>query len=274
MGLEAVLRRDRLIVAVALSGVIILSWLYVLAGAGMGMTALDMTRMSHPVGIAGEVPTGVQAGMAQFMTGPRSWSSAYAVLMFSMWWVMMLGMMLPSAAPMLLLYAQVMRKQRDKGAPYVSTGFFALGYVAMWAGFSIAAVVAQWALEDSGLLSAMMVGTSATLGAVLLILAGVWQLTPLKTACLRHCRSPISFLSQYWRGGAAGAVRMGLLHGAYCLGCCWFLMALLFYGGVMNLYWIIGLAVFVLVEKLLPVGAWFGRLTGVALIGWGAALLL
>ena len=119
-----------------------------------------------------------------------------------------------------------------------------------------------------------MVGTSAVLGAALLIAAGVWQLTPLKNACLRHCRSPIGFLSAQWRPGRTGAFRMGLVHGAFCLGCCWFLMGLLFYGGVMNLYWIIGLALYILIEKLLPAGARIAQLTGVFLIAWGAALLI
>ena len=168
----------------------------------------------------------------------------------------------------------MMRKQREKGAPYVQTSTFALGYVLMWAAFSALATGAQWGLERSGLLSTMMVGTSTVFGAVLLIAAGVWQFTPIKYACLQHCRSPLGFLSHHWRSGPGGAFRMGLMHGGYCLGCCWFLMALLFYGGVMNLYWIIGLALFVLVEKLLPQGARIGRLTGAVLIVWGGILLL
>ena len=202
-----------------------------------------------------------------------TWTVGYAVVIFFMWWVMMFGMMLPSAAPLLLLFARMMRKEKKKGAPYVPTGVFALGYVVMWAAFSAIATGAQWGLEASGLLSGIMVGTSAVLAAALLIAAGVWQLTPLKNACLRHCRSPIGFLSAHWRPGRTGAFRMGLVHGAFCLGCCWFLMALLFYGGVMNLYWIIGLALYILIEKLLPAGVRIGQLTGVALIAWGAVLL-
>ena len=277
--LESVLRRDRLVVVIALVAVIVLSWVYVLAGAGMGMSAFEMTRMTQPVGMIDSTQSSVQ-GMSMggtavggtMVTG--AWTVGYAVVIFFMWWVMMFGMMLPSAAPLLLLFARMMRKEKDKGAPYVPTGVFTLGYVIMWAAFSAIATGAQWGLEASGLLSGIMVGTSAVLGAGLLIAAGVWQLTPWKNACLRHCRSPIGFLSAHWRPGRTGAFKMGLVHGAFCLGCCWFLMALLFYGGVMNLYWIIGLALYILIEKLLPAGARIGQLTGVILIAWGATLLI
>ena len=271
--LESVLRRDRLVVVIALVAVIVLSWAYILAGAGMGMSSFEMTQS---VGVSDstqpsmqEMSTGGTAADSLMATG--TWTVGYAVVIFLMWWVMMLGMMLPSAAPLLLLFARMMRK--EKGAPYVPTGVFALGYVVMWAAFSAIVTGAQWGLEASGLLSGIMVGTSAVLAAALLIAAGVWQLTPLKNACLRHCRSPIGFLSAHWRPGRTGAFRMGLVHGAFCLGCCWFLMALLFYGGVMNLYWIIGLALYILIEKLLPAGVRIGQLTGVALIAWGAVLL-
>ena len=274
--LESVLRRDRLVVVIALVAVIVLSWAYILAGAGMGMSAFEMTQMTQSVGVSDstqpsmqEMSTGGKAADSLMATG--TWTVGYAVVIFLMWWVMMFGMMLPSAAPLLLLFARMMRK--EKGAPYVPTGVFALGYVVMWAAFSAIATGAQWGLEASGLLSGIMVGTSAVLAAALLIAAGVWQLTPLKNACLRHCRSPIGFLSAHWRPGRTGAFRMGLVHGAFCLGCCWFLMALLFYGGVMNLYWIIGLALYILIEKLLPADARIGQLTGVILIAWGATLL-
>jgi predicted metal-binding membrane protein len=136
------------------------------------------------------------------------------------------------------------------------------------------ATAVQWGLERTELLSSMMVGTSVVLGALLLISAGVWQLTPLKYACLKHCRSPLHFLSHHWRKGRLGAFRMGVEHGAFCLGCCWFLMALLFYGGVMNLYWIVGLALFVLLEKVLPGGHRLGGVAGVGLVAWGGLLLV
>jgi predicted metal-binding membrane protein len=183
-------------------------------------------------------------------------------------------MMLPSASPMILLFARFNRSQREKGAPYVPTAIFALGYLLVWAAFSLVAVTAQWSLEGSGLLSSMMASTSVILGAALLIAAGVYQLTPLKYACLKHCRSPLFFISHHWRPGDWGALRMGLEHGAFCTGCCWFLMALLFYGGIMNLFWIIGLALIVLVEKVAPAGHWVGWIMGAGLIAWGGGLLL
>jgi predicted metal-binding membrane protein len=203
---------------------------------------------------------------------PAVWSPAYAVLMFFMWWTMMVAMMIPSAAPTILLFAGINRRQRARAAPYVSTGVFAAGYVVAWGGFCAVAVLAQWLLERVGLLSGWMDTTSTLLGACLLTAAGVWQLTPLKHACLRHCRSPVHYLTTHWRSGTKGAFVMGFGHGIFCLGCCWFLMGLLFYGGVMNLYWIAGLAAYVLLEKTVPRGHWLGGLVGVALLGWGVYL--
>lgn len=257
--LEAAARRDRLIVIGALTFVIALSWAYILSGAGMGMSALDMTRMSR-------------SGMA--MMTPAVWTPSYAVLMFFMWWVMMLAMMLPSAAPMVLLFAALNRKQREGGHPHVATSTFVLGYLTSWAGFSLIAVGLQWAFERVGILSPVLVAANMTFGGILLIAAGAYQLTPLKHACLRHCRSPANFLSRHWRRGAGGALQMGVVHGAYCVGCCWFLMGLLFFGGVMNLYWISGIALLVLLEKLVPAGHWLGYITGVGLLVWGIATLM
>jgi predicted metal-binding membrane protein len=147
------------------------------------------------------------------------------------------------------------------------------GYAAMWAIFSLAATAAQWGLDQAALLSPMMVSRSAGLGAVLLIAAGVYQLTPLKNACLKNCRAPAHFLSQHWLGGGLGAFRMGVRLGAYCLGCCWILMGLLFVGGVMNLLWIAAIAVFVLAEKTIPFGVSGGRVVGAAMILTGALSL-
>ena len=172
-----------------------------------------------------------------------------------------------------LLFTTLNRKQRDAGQPYVATSIFALGYLAAWAGFSLVAVILQWGLELTGMISPVLIGTNAIFGGVLLLAAGAYQLTPIKHACLRYCRSPLAFLGTRWRRGAGGALRMGLEHGAYCVGCCWFLMGLLFFGGVMNLYWIVGLALFVLFEKMMPAGHWLGYATGVGLSVWGAALL-
>ena len=268
--LEAVVRRDRLIVVTALIAVIALSWAYLLAGAGTGMSAFEMTRMSR-LGMAGSMAEGSMACIA--MMTPVVWTPGYAVLMFFMWWVMMVAMMLPSAAPMILLFATVNRKQRETGHPHVATSMFAVGYLAAWAGFSLVAVILQWGFAQTGILSPMLVGTNVIFGGVLLLAAGIYQLTPIKHACLRHCRSPLAFLGTYWRRGARGALRMGLVHGAFCVGCCWFLMGLLFFGGVMNVYWIAGLALFVLFEKTIPAGHWIGYATGVALLVWGAGML-
>lgn len=258
--LEAVLRRDRRAVIAALIIVIALSWIWLLLGAGAGMSALDML-----------IGSGVR-DMASMMA-PTTWTPGYAAIMFTMWWVMMTAMMLPSAAPILLLFARTNRKEKSAGRPFIPTGIFAAGYLAAWGGFSVLATGLQWTFEQLGLLSPMMVTTSYWLGGAILIAAGLWQLTPIKGMCLRHCRSPIGFLVQSWRPGRRGAFRMGMVHGSFCLGCCWFLMGLLFFGGVMNLFWIIGLAAFVLVEKTVPMGSWIGRIVGVGITVWGVVLL-
>jgi predicted metal-binding membrane protein len=267
--LEAVIRRDRVVVIAALFAVIALSWVYLLAGAGMGISAFEMTGNSQ-LGMARGMAEG---GMASMAMTPAVWTPGYAVLMFFMWWVMMVAMMLPSAAPMILLFATVNRKQPDTGHPYVATSLFTFGYLAAWAGFSLVAVILQWEFQRTGILSPMLAATSAIFGGLLLVAAGVYQFTPIKHACLRHCRSPLAFLGTHWRRGARGALRMGLVHGAFCVGCCWFFMGLIFFGGVMNLYWIAGLALLVLFEKTVPAGHWLGYASGVALLVWGANML-
>jgi len=165
--------------------------------------------------------------MASIMA-PALWTAGYAGIMFTMWWVMMAAMMLPSAAPILLLFARINRKEKSSDRPFIPTGIFAAGYLIAWGAFSAVATGLQWAFEQLGLLSPMMVTTSYSLGGAILLAAGVWQLTPMKAICLRHCRSPMGFFVQGWRPGPGGAFRMGLEHGSFCLGCCWFLMGLLF----------------------------------------------
>jgi predicted metal-binding membrane protein len=236
-----------------------MAWGWLVTGAGMGMNAVEMTAM---------------AGMNGWLMQPAVWTPAYAVLIFAMWWVMMVAMMLPSVAPMLLLFARVNRKDKEAGAPLAPIVLFAAGYLLVWGGFCAIATALQWGLESARLLSPMLVTTNKWLGAGILIAAGLSQFTPLKAICLRHCRTPLGFLLGSWRPGRFGALRMGLEHGAFCLGCCWFLMALLFFGGVMNLYWIAGLAVFVLLEKTIPLGHWLGRVAGIALVAWGGALAI
>ena len=183
--LAAFLRRDRIIVGCALAGIVVLSWAYILFGAGTGTTAFQMSGF----------PTAPNMSDPMAAMQPLPWTAGYAVLMFVMWWLMMLATMLPSAAPMILLYAALSRKQLEPRSPFVGTGLFGLGYLAVWAAFSAVAVSLQWQLGRLALLSPMMVTTSVILGAVLLIGAGVWQFTPLKHACLRQCRAPADFLT-------------------------------------------------------------------------------
>ena len=255
--LEWTLRRDRAVVGAGIALVVALAWLYLLLGAGMDMGALREA-----------------AERAMGGGQPLAWTIGYAAIVFVMWAVMMLAMMLPSAAPMILLYGTVSRRQREQGYASVGTGVFAAGYVVAWTGFSLAATALQWGLERLSLLSPMMASTSDVLGGVILVAAGLYQMTPLKHACLRHCRSPLSFLVHRWRSGPAGAFRMGLEHGLFCLGCCWVLMGLLFVGGVMNLLWIAGIAVFVLMEKVAPAGSLIARASGPLLVAAGGAVLV
>jgi predicted metal-binding membrane protein len=201
------------------------------------------------------------------------WTLPYAAVMFAMWWVMMLAMMLPGAAPVLLLFARVNRSEKGRGRPYVPTGLFAAGYLSVWGAFSLIATSVQWGLDRLGVLSPMMATTEALLGGIILIAAGLWQLTPVKRICLQHCRTPLSFLMNHWRPGRWGAFRMGLGHGAYCVGCCWFLMALLFVGGIMNLFWVAGLSVFILLEKMTKFGSGLGKAVGGLLSAAGVALI-
>jgi predicted metal-binding membrane protein len=262
--LEAVLKRDRLIVLVGLSGVTVLAWLYlVMLAAQMSDSMPNMSGMANMSGTD-------MLAMLQL----RAWTAQDFVLMLLMWVVMMIGMMLPSAAPMILLFAIVNRKSQQQGNPFVPTSAFALGYLLVWSGFSVAATVLQWGLEQAALLSPMMVSTSPLLGGIILVAAGVFQWTPLKQACLIHCRSPIAFIMHGWRPGIGGAIRMGLEHGVYCLGCCWILMGLLFVGGVMSLVWIALITLFVLLEKAAPFGIAMGRASGLLLVLAGLAVML
>jgi predicted metal-binding membrane protein len=281
--LEAILRRDRQVVAVTLVIVIAACWLSLLTGAGTGMYPHEMAALNPAVPeMDSPVPDGAGPARHRMPAQYPGWTPGYALLMFWMWWLMMTAMMLPSAAPVVLTHAAITRKglaRADDTGPNAlsqqllwATTAFVAGYLVMWGLFSLVAVAAQWALERSALLSPRMMPISRLLGSVLLLAAGLWQLTPLKSACLRHCRSPVGFISAHWRPGTGGAFLMGTEHGVFCLGCCWFLMALLFYAGIMNLAWIIGLALFVLAEKTMPVGVAFGRVAGLLFIAWGAWL--
>jgi predicted metal-binding membrane protein len=195
-------------------------------------------------------------------------------LTFVMWTVMMVGMMLPSAAPTILLYGTLVRKNGERGTILPGVWVFTAGYLAVWTGFSLLATLLQLGLERTSLINPMMASASTTLSAGLLIAAGIYQWLPLKGTCLRQCRNPLQFFVARWRPGVAGALRMGGENGAYCLGCCWVLMLLLFVAGVMNLAWVALIAAFVLVEKLLPAARFTTLLAGAALLLSGIALLL
>jgi predicted metal-binding membrane protein len=196
------------------------------------------------------------------------WTIADVSLTFAMWVVMMVGMMAGAAAPVLLLFAGARRARGDRSVSAAALAFGA-GYILVWAGFSALATLAQWALHDAALLSASMAASSPQLGGAVLVAAGAYQLTPLKGACLAHCRSPLGFLMTHWREGMTGALQMGARHGLFCLGCCWALMCVLFVVGVMNLAWVAALAALVLIEKTGASGARLARVAGMALIGVG-----
>jgi len=224
---------QRAVIAAGLSLLIILCWSFLASGGGMP----HMAMATVPI----------------------------ATLVF-MWWLMMLAMMLPSATPAILLYARV--REQHRGGSVVSPWLFALGYALVWLAFSVIAATVQRSAATPAMTLADPRASSA-----LLIAAGAYQLSPIKGACLRNCRSPAQFLSRHWRPGAGGAIRLGVLHGAYCVGCCWLLMTLLLVGGVMNFVWIVALTAIVAIEKLVPRGDWFSRAAGVALIGWGLVRL-
>lgn len=263
--LDALLRRERAVVAAALALLVLLAWIYLWRGAGTGMSALDMTKLTL-------FPHAQAEPMSGMTPPPYLWSVALA-----MWWVMMIAMMMPSAAPLILLYGRVLRHSADKkqiGATYTLPLLLAAGYLIAWLAFSMVATILQYALQRAALMSSMMLWSkNAWLSAAVLIGAGVYQLSPLKQSCLKHCRSPMQFLTRRWQPGLRGALVMGLEHGAWCVGCCWLLMLLLFIGGVMNLVWIALLALLVLVEKLAPNGAVASRMSGAVLIVWGVITL-
>ena len=234
---EWIALRARWVTSASLAVLVLIAWAWLLAGAGMP----DMA--SHAAASAPDFTT-----------------------IAAMWFVMMVAMMVPSAAPTILLYARTHRHSNE-GAP--PTAAFLAGYLACWLGFSLLAAALQLAIV--GPMSMTLESRAAS--AALLIAAGLYQFSPLKDACLGRCRSPAQFLIRHYRPGAWGAVRLGLLHGAFCVGCCWLLMVLLLVGGVMNLAWIVALTLLVAGEKLLPLGVWLARIAGVAMIGWGIVFL-
>jgi predicted metal-binding membrane protein len=246
--LETILRRERLVIGGCLAAMVLLAWSYLLHSKA-AMQDMEMPGMIMP------------------------WDSTAVFLLFVMWAVMMVAMMVPSAAPMILAFLTVNHRRRTAARPLAPASIFLFGYLAVWTVFSAVATLAQWRLHKAALLSPTMAATSPVLSGGLLFAAGIFQWTPLKRACLQGCRSPLSFLMSEWRDGAAGAFVMGLRHGSYCLGCCWMLMALLFVAGVMNLFWVALIALFVMAEKIFVRGELLGHVTGVALVTAGVALM-
>jgi len=259
---ERVVSHDQWIVAGAVGLIVLLAGFYTLWGVGMNMSALEMARMAAPI------------GEPMRMGAQPVWTWSYALLILLMWWIMMVAMMTPSAAPTLLLYTALKRRGSEKERAVTLSLLFLAGYLVVWALFSLIATGLQWTTEAAGLTNGpMMTLNSKVAAGIVLILAGLFQFSSLKTACLKHCRSPAHFLAQHPSKGYRGALRTGMRHGTYCLGCCWALMALLFVGGVMNLYWIVGLALYVLAEKLVPYPRAFSRLTGALLVAVGVWVL-
>jgi predicted metal-binding membrane protein len=263
---EQVLRHERGVTGAGLAVLTLLAWWYVWTGAGTGMPATAMTALALFPHLTMEM-----GGMTT--AAPVGWAMALV-----MWWVMMIAMMTPSAAPLVLLYGRVLRHhcaQADDGAAVASSFYLVGGYLTAWLVFAIAAATLQAALQPADLTSATMLWSkSAVLSATVLLAAGLYQLSSLKSACLRQCRGPAAFLTRYWRPGRLGAFAMGVRHGAWCVGCCWMLMALLFVGGIMNLVWIAAIALLVLAEKLAPAGPAVSKVTGVVLLAWGVSTLL
>jgi predicted metal-binding membrane protein len=242
--------------------------LFVLAGVG-----LIVATAWFYLGLHATRGHGATEMMTMMETEPRG--LVHFTLLFVMWAVMMVAMMIPTAAPVILLYAAVVRRLPSIRTAVAQTAAFLAAYVVAWAGFGLGAAALQVGLEHLALLSPMMVSASPILGAVLLAAAGLYQLSPLKEVCVRHCRAPIVFVTQYWRPGITGGFRMGLRHGAYCIGCCWVLMGLLFVVGVMNLVWIAAISAFVLLEKVTGVGSVLGRrLSGLGLVAAGVLVLI
>jgi predicted metal-binding membrane protein len=264
--IEAVLRRDRTIVIATIAALTALAWAYLWwLAADMEMGGMDMSGFRM-----------IPAGMGLMAPATAPWKPIEFAFVFAMWAVMMIGMMTPSAAPMIMLYARVGRQAAEQGKPLAASAYFAAGYLIAWIGFAVLATLAQWALDRSGFLTPTMAGANDVFGGAVLIAAGLYQWTPLKDACLRHCQAPLWFIQRHggFRADARGALALGLRHGGYCIGCCWALMALLFAGGVMNVVWIAALAILVLAEKVVPGGRVLSRLAGAGLIAAGAWLVI
>jgi predicted metal-binding membrane protein len=236
-----------------------------------GIAILLLLSWTYTLWIASEV-----YGDAHGAFGPHAgrWGLADLAMVVVMWVVMMTAMMVPSVSSTIVMFGEISRKHGGAAHPVASIWVFVVGYLIAWTVFSVGATGAQWGLKEASLMTSVMEVNSPSIGGAILLSAGVFQFTPLKQACLRHCRSPLAFFMSSWRYGSLGALSMGVRHGIYCVGCCWALMAVMFVGGVMNPLWLTGLALFVLAEKLMPSGARFGQVGGIALIAAGAYLII
>ena len=272
--LSTVLEKDNLIVYLSIFLIVIITGLYTIFGIGMPMSAIEMTKMSGIFSMSSSMEMNMNMG-SNNMDMKNRWSISMAMSMFLMWWLMMIAMMTPSAAPTLLLFHNL-KKIGSEGKKALSyTYLFLFGYLIIWAIFSLIACIIHKFFDISSITdAAMMQLKSVQFSGILLITAGVYQFTPLKNACLERCRTPIDFLSSNNRKGAKGSFIMGAHHGLFCLGCCWALMALLFVGGVMNLFWITGLALYVLIEKIIIKAGWLDKIMGLILIFFGTSLLI
>lgn len=235
----------------------LIAWGYIATLQPMAPSSADMPDM----------PGMDMSGMSA--NAPASWTWARVLATFAMWSVMMAAMMLPAAAPIALLHRRTALQAHAQGAPAPPTALLVLGYAFVWTSFAALATALQWALSNATLLTDVDALSDRRVAGAVLVAAGLYQVTPFKQACLQLCRSPVAFLMRHYQPGAVGALRMGLGHGFYCLGCCWAAMALLFVGGVMNLFWVAGIAAFVLIEKALPFGRAFGIVVGVGALAVG-----
>jgi predicted metal-binding membrane protein len=265
VSLEILLKRDRRIVVAAMTVMTALAWVYLIwLAQGMSIAGPSMPDMRA---------MDMRAAVTPML---RAWTASDFIFIFLMWAIMMVGMMIPSATPMILIHARIARQAVEEGRPIATTGWFVSGYLLSWTAFSLVASVAQGALERVAWLTPMMAAASNKVGGGVLIVAGIYQFTPLKSICLSRCQSPFAFFQANggFKRGTGASIRLGMRHGFYCIGCCWALMALLFVGGVMNTLWIAAIAIHILIEKALPSGNAIARVAGAGLALAGIWLLL
>jgi predicted metal-binding membrane protein len=260
--IERILRRDRAILIFGLIAITLLAWGYVIN--------LSFQMMNMPM----DTSPSMDMSPTPLMPNVQAWRVEDFFFNLTMWAVMMVAMMTPSATPMILAFAGLNRRRNVNENASGKAITFLAGYMIIWFSFSAIATLIQRGFHSIGTLSPEVIRVTPLIGAIILILAGIYQFTPLKYVCLSNCRTPMSFLATEWRDGISGALIMGLRHGLYCLGCCWTLMLLLFVTGVMNLLWVALIAGYVLIEKAIPAGQWVSRAFGLVMIGWGVWLVL